>query len=186
MPIAATQVKLGMVIVHNGQLYKVVARTHVAPGNWRAMVQTKLKSLKTGSIIEYRFAADDKVDRAEMEQHEMEYLYADGDIYHFMNTENYEQIGINSEVIGDAVKYLLPNSKVMIDMHEGKPVTVELPQSLVFKVVEADPSVKRATASAQFKNATLENGMTVRVPGFIEAGDSVKVDTETGEYLERA
>lgn len=186
MPISATQVKLGMVIIHNGQLFKVMARTHVAPGNWRAMVQTKLKNIKTGSIIEYRFAADDKVDKADMEQHEMEFLYSEGDIYHFMNTENYEQIGINSEVLGDAAKYLLPNSKVTIDMHEGRPVTVELPMSMVFKVTEADPSVKRATASAQFKNATLENGMTIRVPGFVEAGDLVKIDTETGDYLERA
>jgi len=150
------------------------------------MVQTKLKNLKTGQIIENRFNADEKIERAILEQHEMEYLYAEGDMYHFMNTESYEQVGLNSEILGDFAKFLQPNCKVSVDFYEGKAIGVELPQTMVFKVTEADPSVKRATASAQFKNATLENGMTVRVPGFIEAGDSVKIDTDTGEYLERA
>lgn len=175
-----------MVIVHNSDLYVVTARNHVAPGNWRAMVQTKLKNLKTGSQIEYRFAADDKVERAILDQQEMEYLYNEGDHYHFMNTSNYEQMTLNAEILGDNAKYLLPNCKVNVDFYEEKPVTIELPQSMVFKVVEADPSVKRATASAQFKNATLETGLVVRVPSFVEAGDSIKIDTETGEYLERA
>lgn len=181
-----TQIKIGMIIVHNGDLYKVVTRQHVAPGNWRAMVQTKLKNLKTGSQIEHRFSADDKVERAILDQHEMEYLYNEGDMYHFMNTENYEQLTLSEEVLGDVAKYLQSNCHVQLDTYEGKAVAVELPQTMIFKVIEADPSVKRATASAQFKNATLENGLTVRVPSFIEAGDSVKIDTGTGEYLERA
>lgn len=184
--ISATQIKLGMIIVHNGDLYKVTARNHVAPGNWRAMVQTKLKNLKTGSQIEYRFSADDKVERAIMDQCEMEYLYSDGDLYHFMNTVTYEQVGLTSEILGECARYLQPNCKVRVDFYENKAVGVELPQTMAFKVIEADPAVKRSTASAQFKNATLENGMTVRVPSFVEVGDSIKVDTETGEYLERA
>ncbi len=184
MPV--TQVKLGMVIIFRNDLWKVVSRQHVAPGNWRAMVQTKLKNLKSGQIIENRFNADEKVERAVLEQHEMEYLYSEGDMYHFMNTENYEQMTLSAEVLGDVVKFLQSNCHVQVELYEGKAVGVELPQTMVFKVVEADPSVKRATASAQFKNATLENGLIVRVPPFIEAGDSVKVDTETGEYLERA
>ena len=150
------------------------------------MVQTKLKNLKTGSQIEYRFSADDKVERAIMEQHEMEYLYNEGDTYYFMNTENYEQVMLDAEVLGDSTKFLQPNCKVKVDFYEEKAVAIELPQTMTFKVVEADPSVKRATASAQFKNATLENGLVVRVPSFIEAGNSVKIDTETGEYVKRA
>ena len=183
--ISATQIKLGMVIAHNGDLYVVTARNHVAPGNWRAMVQTKLKNLKTGSQIEYRFSADDKVERAIMDQQEMEYLYNDGEHYYFMNTSNYEQIILSQEVLGDAAKYLLANCKVKVDFYEEKAISVELPQMMTFKVVEADPSVKRATASAQFKNATLETGLVVKVPPFVEAGDSIKVDTDSGEYVER-
>lgn len=184
MPV--TQVKLGMIIVHNGDLYKVVARQHVAPGNWRAMVQTKLKNLKTGSQIEHRFNADEKVERAILEQHEMEFLYHDGDTYNFMNTENFEQITLNEEILGDYAKFLQSNCKVQVDFYEGKAIGIELPQTMVFKIIEADPAIKRATASAQFKNATLENGVVIRVPSFVEVGDSVKIDTETGEYLERA
>ena len=184
--ISATQIKLGMVIIHNDDLWRVTERNHVAPGNWRAMVQTKLKNLKTGSQIEHRFSADDKVERAMLEQHDMEYLYSDGSGYHFMSTEDYEQIALSPEVLGDAAKYLQPNCHVKIDIYEERAVAIELPKMMAFKVVEADPSVKRATASAQFKNATLENGLIVRVPPFVEAGDSVKIDTETGEYVERA
>jgi elongation factor P len=150
------------------------------------MVQTKLKNLRTGNQIEQRFNADDKVERAVLDQTEMEYLYHDGDHYHFMNTESFEQITLSEDILGDYAKYLQPNCHVKVDLYEEKPVAIELPQTMVFKVTEADPSVKRATASAQFKNATLENGIVVRVPPFIEVGDSVKVDTETGEYLERA
>ena len=184
MPV--TQVKLGMVIIYNNDLWKVVARQHVAPGNWRAMVQTKLKNLKSGQIIENRFNANATVERAILEQHEMEYLYSEGDMYHFMNTGNYEQMTLSEEILGDYVKFLQSNCHVQVELYEGKAVGIKLPSTMIFKVVEADPSDKRATASAQFKNATLENGLVVRVPPFVEAGDSVKVDTETGEYLERA
>lgn len=181
-----TQIKPGMVIIHNGELHRVTSAVHVAPGNWRAMVQTKMRNLRTGSQVEQRFNADSKVDRAILEEHEMEYLYQDGDDFHFMNTESYEQITLNSEALGDSAKYLQPNCHVKVDMYEGKAVGIELPKTIKFNVTEADPAVKRATASAQFKNATLENGLVIRVPSFIEAGDVVVIDTETGEYVERA
>lgn len=184
--ISTTSLRPGMIVIHKGELYRVVSATHVAPGNWRAMMQTKLRNLKTGTQIEFRFSADEKVERAILEQHEMEFLYSDGDQHHFMNTENYEQVVFTAEVLGDTVKFLQPNCKVKVDMYEGSPVAVELPKAMAFKVIQADPSVRRATASAQFKNAKLENGLTIRVPSFIEAGDVVNVDTETGEYLERA
>lgn len=183
--IPATQIKPGMVIVHNGDLYRVMQAVHVAPGNWRAMIQTKMRNLASGIQIEHRFSADDRVERAILEQHEMEYLYNDGDEYHFMNTENYEQVTLTKEVLGDYAVFLQPNCRVQIDFFEGQSVGIELPKTMTFKVVDADPSVKRSTASAQFKNATLENGLTIRVPSFVEAGDSIKIDTETGEYVER-
>lgn len=184
--IPITQIRPGMVIVFNGELYRITQAQHIAPGNWRAMVQTKMRSLKSGTQIEHRFSADDRVDRAILDQHEMEYLYSEGDQYNFMNTENYEQVTLNAEILGDYAKFLQPNCKVNVDFYEGTAVGIELPKTMIFKVVEADPSVKRATASAQFKNAVLENGMTIRVPSFIETGDMVKIDTESGEYVERA
>lgn len=184
--IQTTQVKPGMVIVYEGELYRIMTTTHVAPGNWRAMVQVKMRNLKSGNQMEHRFSADEKVERAIMDQHEMEYLYSDGEQYHFMNTENYEQVVLDAEILGDYAKYLQANCRVQVDFYQEQAVGIELPKSIVYKVVEADPSVKRATASAQFKNATLENGLIVRVPSFIEAGDSVKIDTETGDYVERA
>lgn len=184
--IPVTQIKQGMVVVYNGELYRVASTMHVAPGNWRAMVQTKMRNLRTGTQIEHRFNADEKVDRAILEQHEMEYLYAEGDMHHFMNTENYEQLTLSADTLGDYVKYLQPNCRVKVDMYEGKAVAIELPPTMTFKVASADPSVRRATASAQFKNATLENGVVVRVPSFVEAGDSIKINPETGEYVERA
>jgi len=182
----ATQIKQGMVVVHNGELFKVVQTTHVAPGNWRAMVQTKMRNLRTGSQIEHRFNANETVERAILDQHEMEFLYKDGDHYHFMNTENYEQVVLNAEVLDDYSKYLLPNCHIQVDFYEEKAVAIELPQNMTFLVIEADPSVKRATASAQFKNATIETGVVVRVPAFIEAGDKIVINTETGDYVERA
>lgn len=184
--IQITRMRPGMVVVYNGDLYRITQATHFAPGNWRAMVQTKMRNLKTGIQIEHRFSADDKIEQAVLDQHEVEFLYSDGDDYHFMNTENYEQMSLNAEVLGDYAKFLQPNCKVEIDFYEGNAVGIEIPKNMTFKVIEADPSVKRATASAQYKNAKLENGMVIRVPSFIETGDRVIVDTESEEYVERA
>jgi len=184
--VPVTQLKIGMIIVHNGDLYKVASTQHVAPGNWRAMVQTKIRNLRTGVQIEHRFNGDEKVERAILEANDTEYLYKDGDSYTFMNMETFEQITLDAETLGDYAKFLQPNCKVKVDLYDGKAVGIELPTTMTFKVVEADPSMRHATAAAQFKNATLENGMIIRVPAFIEAGDSVKVDPDSGEYVERA
>lgn len=178
--------KPGMIIIHNGELFRIMQTTHVAPGNWRAMVQTKMRRVKDGTQMEHRFGADDRVERAILDQVEMEYLYNDTTAFHFMNTATYEQVGLSEEELGDYSKYLQPGCKVEVDFYEGRAIGVELPKTMIFKVKEADPAVKKATASAQFKNATLENGMLIRVPSFIEAGDSVIISTETGEYQNRA
>lgn len=184
--IYATQIRPGMVINYEGDLYSVMSTVHKTPGNLRGFVQVKMRSLKTGVATENRFASDDRVEKAALDSVEMEYLYTDGQHYYFMNSQNYEQVLFDAEMLGDTVKYLLPNTKVFVDLYEEKPVGVELPSTVPLKVVEVEPTVKRATASASFKAATLETGMIVRVPNFVQAGDIVKIDTETGEYLERA
>ncbi len=184
--VTATQMKVGHVVLLEGQLYRVMSVVHVTPGNWRGMVQTKLRNIRSGSQMEKRFGSDEKVERVTFEQHEVEFLYADEDFFHFMNSENYEQIALNQGVIGDLARYLLPNCKVQIEMYEDKPVGIELPQTVVMTVTEAEPTVKRGTASGSFKSATVETGLVIKVPAFIQAGDKVVVNTETGEYQERA
>lgn len=184
--ITATQLKVGNVVLFEGQLYRVMSVVHVTPGNWRGMVQTKMRNIKSGSQMEKRFGSDEKIEKVSFEQQEVEFLYADDNFFHFMNSATYEQIALEKEVIGDLAKFLLPNGKVQIELYEGKPIGVELPQSVTMTVVDAEPSVKRATASASFKNATVETGLVIKVPGFIQTGDKVVVNTETGEYQERA
>ncbi|HEY8517179.1 MAG TPA: elongation factor P [Candidatus Binatia bacterium] len=186
MLIDATKLRVGMVIMHNGELYRMTSVTHVTPGNWRGMVQTKMRSLRSGNSTEHRFRSEDKVDRVTLEQHEMEYLYSDGDRYHFMNTENYEQIELSAEDLGDAAKYLTPNQRLNVEFYESTPIGVSLPKTLDLKVTETAPGLKSATVTNQLKPATLETGLVVSVPNFIDVGDVITVDTETGEYVSRA
>src|ERR1044071_3598496 len=140
--IQATQLKRGMCIKHDNDLYKVVEAQHKTPGNLRGMVQAKIKHLKSGSVSDHRFRSVDMVERAILEDTEMEFLYQDGDMYHFMNNETFEQIGLSSEVLGDAVGYLIPNIKLKVEMYEGRPAGIELPQTVDMKVVETEPSIK--------------------------------------------
>lgn len=183
--IAATQIRQGMILVRDGQLFRVMNVHHLTPGNKRAIIQTQLRSLKTGTQAEARFSSVDKIERAVLELHEMEYLYTDGAHYTFMNTATFEQVSLTREMLGDAVQYLLPNTKVKCDFYEGQPVGLELPPTITLKVVAAEPTVRRATASATYKQVTLETGATVRVPPFVAAGDLVKINPATGEYVER-
>jgi len=184
--VQANRLRAGHVIIFNGELCRVMSVLHLTPGNLRAMVQAKLRSLKSGTQFENRFRATEDVESAFLEQHEMEYLYDDGDQYHLMNTENYEQIVMDHEMFGDAIKYILPNNRVKVTFHEGSPVGIELPKTVDLKVTEAEASVKRQTASASYKKCTVETGLVVQVPPFVEAGDVIRIDTESGEYLERA
>jgi elongation factor P len=178
--------KRGMCIKHDNDLYRVVATQHITPGNWRGMVQAKIRHLKSGSIIEHRFRSDDRVERAILDETEMEFLYQDGDMYHFMNNETFEQMALSEEVLGDAVPYLFPNIKLKIEMYEERPVGIELPLTVELKVAETEPAIKGASVSNQSKPARMETGLMVQVPPFIAEGDIIKIDTATGAYIERA
>ena len=186
MLIPATQLRAGMVIQFNGDLHRVNNVVHVTPGNWRGMVQTKMRNMRSGNSTENRFRSEDKVERVTLEQHEMEYLYSDGTDYHFMNTETYEQTALTAEDLGDAAQYLLPNVKIMVEFFESKAIGVELPKTLDLAVTETAPGIKGATAPNQLKPATLETGLVVQVPPFINPGDLIRVDTATGDYVSRA
>lgn len=182
-----SQVRKGMVIVGDDrQLYYVVDRDLNTPGNWRAILQLKLKNLKTGSITMNRVRPQDKVEQAYLDRREMQYIYQDGDGYVFMDSESYDQITLGKEWVGDLMLYMKENSKAHVVFFEGKPISLDLPATVELKVVETEPSVKGATAQAQFKPALLETGLKITVPPFISEGDLVAIDTRTGEYLSRA
>jgi elongation factor P len=183
--IAATQLKKGMTIKLNGELYNVFACQHITPGNWRGMVQTRLRSLKSGSISEHRFRSEDRVEQAYLETHEIEYLYSDGTDYYFMNTESFEQFRLPAELLEDSVPYLIPNIRLQVETYEGQPIGLKLPSSVDMKVVSTEPSLRGATVSNVTKPATLETGLIIQVPPFIGEGEMVRVDTSDGKYLER-
>lgn len=186
MAISATQLRKGMVIVFEGEPCRVVDFRHHTPGNLRAMVQTKLRSLRTGSSFEHRFRSADTVERAHLEQHEMEYLYSDGSQHHFMNTENFEQTALNEEDLGDAAQWLMPGLKLEVEFYEGAPIGIKLPDSLELTVIQTEPPLKGATVSNVNKPATLENGVTIQVPPFINEGDKLRVNPTESRYMERA
>jgi elongation factor P len=184
--ISATQLRPGMVIKFNNELYSIFKMEHRTPGNLRGFVQVKMRSLRSGTMTEHRFSSEDRVDRAALEEIEMEYLYDDGEYYYFMNTENYEQMHLTRDILGDAVDYLVPQLKVNIEFYEGKPMSVELPPTVDLTVVETEPGLKGASVSNVTKAAKLETGLVVQVPPFINEGEKVRVSTAEGTYQERA
>lgn len=183
--ITATQIRAGMIIVRDGELYRVLKMTHVTPGKGHAHVQVKVRNLKSGTTYDWRFNSDDKVEKAHLDERSMQYLYKDGEGYHFMDLETYETIPIQEELLEEQKVYLQENDEVTVTFYEGKPVGVEIPPSAVFEVVSTEPVMKGATAAGGGKPATLSNGITVTVPQFVKVGDKVRIDTRTGEYLER-
>jgi elongation factor P len=182
----ATQLRPGMIILHAGDLHVVFSVEHRTPGNKRGSMQTKLRNLRSGAIVDYRFRAEDFVERAIVDEIEHEFLYADGDGYHFMNSQSFEQFALSRDVLGEAVDYLIPNVTVKLEFHDGKPIGVALPDTVDLKVVETEPGIQKATASSVMKPAKLETGLTVQVPPFINVGDKIKVDTSEGRYIQRA
>jgi len=186
MAIPATQIRRGMVIVFEGEPCRITEFRHHTPGNLRAMVQAKLKNLRTGSNFEHRFRAADSVDPASMETHELEYLYDAGGTYHFMNTENYEQLELDEEALGDNAPWMQPSMKIQAEFYDGRPVGIRLPNSLTLEVVDTSPVMKTATKTASQKPAKLENGVTVNVPDFVSSGERIRVNPATGEYIDRA
>jgi elongation factor P len=184
--IQATQMRAGMCILFEGDICRIMSVNHVTPGNWRGFVQAKMRSLKSGNSFEHRFGSTEKVERAILDTMQMEYLYSDSAGHHFMNQETYDQITLDDETLGSNKLYLLPNTVLQIDFHESQPVGIELPNTVTLEVVDTEPSMKGATASASYKPAKLETGLVVNVPPFVEVGNKIIVDTREDKYLSRA
>ncbi len=184
--IQATKIRKGMLIKIDDVPHVVMSVTHITPGNKRGIITCNLRNLQTSFSKEIRFRSSDRVEEAEIEPVEMEYIYFADNAYYFMNLDNYEQIPLGADLIGDAAKFLQSNTRVKIEFYEGKPFGIILPKMVTLKVIETQAYMKDATAQAQSKPAKLEGGHTCQVPPFIQEGDLIKVNTETGEYVERA
>jgi elongation factor P len=175
----------GLKIEFNGDPFIIVDFQHIKPGKGNAFVRTKIKNLINGNTIEHNFRAGDKVDEPDLEQKQVEFLYRQQDEYHFMDTNNYEQLSIAREKLGDAADYLMEHSKVAVLYYKGEPIGAEIDNFVELKVTYTEPGVRGDTVSGAAKNATLETGKIIRVPLFINVGDLLKIDTRTGEYVER-
>jgi elongation factor P len=175
-----------MVIKYNNELYSIFSMVHRTPGNLRAFVQVRMRNLRNGSMMDNRFSSTESIERAILDEQEMEYLYDDGEYYYFMNTETYEQMHLTRDILGDAVDYLIPNLKVHVEFYEGKPMSVELPASVNMTVMETEPGLKSASVSNVTKAAKMETGLVVQVPAFINEGEKIRVSTSEGAYQERA
>ena len=174
-----------MLIKRNADLFRILGLNHMTPGNKRGFVQCRLRNVRSGTLIDHKFRSEDSVERATLDSRRMQFLYADGDAYHFMDTETFEQIRLTRDMLGDAVQYLLPDSVITVELFEEAPVGISLPLTVDLAVVETAPAIKGATASAQLKPAQLETGLVVQVPPFVANGDRIRVNTETGEYQAR-
>ena len=174
-----------MLIKHEGGLYRILDLYHITPGNKRAHVQCKMRDIRSTRLVDHKFRSEDDVERATLDEQQMQFLYRDGDIFYFMNTETYEQLHLSREVLGDSALYLLSESVISVEFYENEPVGIHVPQTVDLKVADTVPGIKGATASAQVKPATMETGLVVTVPSFINTGDVIRINTETGEYLSR-
>jgi elongation factor P len=183
--VQATRLRKGNLIQMDGNLYRVIDLYHITPGNKRAHVQCKLRDIRTNRLVDHKFRSEDDVERATLDEHEMQFLYREGDLFHFMNTETYEQVHLSLDVLGDSALYLLPEALIKVEFHDVEPVGIHLPLTVDLKVKDTVPGIKGATASAQVKPATVETGLVVTVPSFVNEGDVIRVNTETGEYLSR-
>jgi len=184
--ISASEFRNGITLEYDGNLYVIVEFQHVKPGKGAAFVRTKMKNIVSGGIVENTFRPTEKMPRAHIDRKEMQYLYSDGELFHFMDNESYEQIALNAADVGDALKFVKENEMVKMLSHNGKVFGIEPPQVVELKVTQTDPGFKGDTATGATKPATLETGATTNVPLFINIDDVVKVDSQTGEYLGRA
>jgi elongation factor P len=175
-----------MIIKLDGELLRIHDLMHVTPGNLRGFVRVKARNLRTQAMVEQKLRSEDVIERATLDEKEMQFLYSDGDGYHFMDVETFEQIHMSADTLGDSVGFLKPGMTIRVEFYGAEPVGIELPQTVDLKVVETVPGIKGATATNQMKPATLETGVVVQVPPFINEGDLIRVNTETGEYLARA
>ncbi len=186
MKIIATQIRAGQVHLIDGELYRVTDMTHVTPGKGPAHVQVKMKNLQSGTNKELRYSSGDKVEKVDVLTRKMTFSYQDGSDYMFMDDETYEQTSIPADLLEDSLQYLVENTTVDVQTFEGRVLGIELPKVVEMTIAEAPPEVKGGTATAQTKPATMETGLVVTVPGFVNTGDRIRVDTVTGRYLERA
>ncbi len=186
MAMPATQIRRGMVIVFEGAPCRVLEFRHHTPGNLRAMIQTKLKNLRSGNSFEHRFRAADTIERASMETQELEFMYQGGDTWHFMNTSNFDQLEMDAEMLGDNAQWMQSGMKILAEYYDGRPIGIELPQHLVLSIIDTAPVMKTATKTASSKPAKLENGVMINVPEFVGTGEKVRVNPNTGEYMDRA
>jgi len=182
----ATRMKKGMLIKIGQDLFRVLELQHVTPGNLRGFVRVKFRNIRTGTLADQKLRSEDFVERATLDEREMQYLYRDGDAFHFMDTASYEQLHIDAEALGENVNYLIPDALIKVEFYGTEPVGIELPQTVDLVVEDTAPGIKGATASNQIKPARLETGLVVNVPPFVNNGDKIRVNTETGEYLSRA
>lgn len=182
----ANDLRPGMVIKHNNDLFSIYKAEHRTPGNLRAFVQAKMRNLRTGAMSDFRFRSTDEVEKAMIDETDMQYLYADGDSYCFMNTQTYDQVHLHKDVIGDRAQFLVPDVVLKVEYYEGNPIDISLPQTVDLKVAETEPGIKGGSATNVMKPAKLETGVIVNVPPFINEGDVIRVDTAAGAYLERA
>ena len=176
----------GMIIKHKDQLHLVFKVEHRTPGNLRAFIQAKLRNIRTGAMFEERFRSADAIEKVVVDEISMEFLYADGDDYYFMNPVDYEQTVLKGSTLGDAIEYLTPNLQIKVSYHDGNAVGIDLPASVELTVVETEPGLKSATASSVSKPAKTETGLVVQVPAFINEGEKIRVDTSEGTYMSRA
>jgi elongation factor P len=174
-----------MLIRLDADLFRVLDLYHITPGNKRGHVQCRLRDIRSGRLIDHKFRSEDDVERATLDEREMQFLYREGDLFHFMDTSSYEQVHLSREILGDSALYLLPESLINVEFYETEPVGIHLSLTVDLKVTDTVPGIKGATASAQVKPATLETGLVVNVPAFISTGDVVRINTETGEYQSR-
>ena len=182
----ATQLRKGMIVKIENKLFRIFDRQHVTPGNLRGFVRVKMRNIQTGAMAEEKLRSEDIVERVSLEQKAMQYLYNDNEGYHFMDTTTYDQVQLRAELLGDLVGFLKPEMNIQVEFYGENPIGIELPQTVDLKVVSTMPGIKGATATNQLKPATLETGVVVQVPPFINEGDMIRVNTETGEYQTRA
>jgi elongation factor P len=185
MSVSTNDFKRGMTLDLDGVLYQVIEFQHVKPGKGGAFVRTKLRNLKSGGVVDRTFNAGVNVGLAIVERHEMQYLYRDGDGFVFMDTESFEQVTVPAGVVGEMASFITEGAVAVVALHDGQPLSVELPASVVLTVTETDPGVKGDRVSGALKPATVETGYVVQVPLFVEAGDRIKVDTRSGDYITR-
>ena len=183
--IQATQLRPGMVIKFNNDLFSIFSVNHRTPGNLRGFVQVRMVNIESGTNTEQRFSSEEKVERATLDQHKLQFSYRAGDVYHFMNTESYEMIELSADVLGDNAGYLTEGMLLSADYFEGRVVGIEPPMFVELTVKETTPNIKGAAVQNTAKPATLETGLEIKVPSYIESGNRVKIDTRTGEFVER-